>query len=321
MFPSTTSAHTTTIHTGLPPAQSGVYEWHQYNEQLDRIITPLMFAYPRDKYRDSLLNEGLKTGDVFPARTIYRDLARAGVKSHVIIPRDIAKSAPTRALSDGATIIPYKTLPEALVNLAQLLRLRKQPSYYFVYFSNIDTICHDYGPGSAQVDAEIDAFLALMERVLLPAARNTNALLLVTADHGQVEVDPQTTLYLNHAVPNFKRFVAVNRMGELLVPAGSPRDFFLHIRSELLDEAQNAIQKAVSGKAITVKSQALIDAGFFGPQPSDAFKKRVGNLVVLPFKGESVYYYEREVFENRFYGHHGGMTREEMEIPLLACML
>jgi hypothetical protein len=321
MFPSTTSAHTTAIHTGLPPAQSGVYEWHQYNEHLDRIITPLMFAYPRDKVRDTLVNDGLKTSDVFPSRTIYQNLGRAGVKSHVFITRELAKSAPTRALSEGASILPYKTFPEMLVNLADQLRRRTHPTYYFVYYANVDTVCHDYGPGSPQVDAEIDTFFMMMERTLLPAARNTNALLLITADHGQVEVDPKTTMYLNHTVPGFKRFIAVNRLGEWLAPAGSPRDFFLHIRPELLDEAQQAFASAMSGKGMVIKTSELIDAGFFGSQPSETFMKRVGNLVMLPFKGESAYYYERDFFENRFHGHHGGLTREEMEIPLLACML
>jgi hypothetical protein len=55
--------------------------------------------------------------------------------------------------------------------------------------------------------------------------------------------------------------------------------------------------------------------------PSERFLARVGNLVVLPFKGESCHYYERDRFENRYHGHHGGLTREEMEIPLLACEL
>ncbi len=321
MFPSTTSAHTTAIHTGLPPAQSGVYEWHQYCDQLDRIITPLMFAYPRDKVRDTLVNEGLKAADVFPARTIYQHLARAGVKSHVFITRDLSRSVPTRALCDGASILPYKTFPEALVNLAQQLRRRVHPTYYFFYFSNIDTVCHDYGPASPQVDAEIDAFFTALERVLMPAARDSKALLLITADHGQVEIDPKATLYLNHIVPGFKRYIAVNRLGEWLVPAGSPRDFFIHIQPHLLDEAQQAFERALSGKGLVLKTQALIDAGFFGPQPNETFMKRVGNLVVLPFKGESAYYYERDFFENRFHGHHGGLTREEMEIPLLACVL
>jgi hypothetical protein len=34
-----------------------------------------------------------------------------------------------------------------------------------------------------------------------------------------------------------------------------------------------------------------------------------------------VYYYERDRFEKRYWGHHGGLTREEMEIPLMIAEL
>jgi hypothetical protein len=65
----------------------------------------------------------------------------------------------------------------------------------------------------------------------------------------------------------------------------------------------------------------LAAEGFFGPSLSERFLARVGNLVVLPFAGESVYYYERDRFESRYWGHHGGLTREEMEIPLMIAEL
>lgn len=304
MFPSTTSAHTTTIHTGQPPAQSGVYEWHQYNEQLDRIITPLMFAYPRDKTRDTLLGEGLKMSDVFPSRTIYRDLARAGVKSHVFIMRDLAKSAPTRALSDGATIIPYKTFPEALVNLALLLRLRRQPAYYFVYFSNIDTVCHDYGPGSAQVDAEIDAFFTMLERTLLPAARDTGALLLVTADHGQVEVG-------DRVVPLQRDLVK-----HLSMQSGEGRFRWLHARSGRVSQVLAAAE-AHADVAWVVTREEVVDGGWFGPKVSDDAIRRLGD-VALVARADVSFYDALDTGPFSLVGRHGSLTAAEMRVPLIA---
>ncbi|MEZ4734006.1 MAG: alkaline phosphatase family protein [Caldilineaceae bacterium] len=44
-FPSTTAAHVTCIHSGLPPAQSGVFEWEYYEPAADTTITPLLFSY------------------------------------------------------------------------------------------------------------------------------------------------------------------------------------------------------------------------------------------------------------------------------------
>ena len=62
----------------------------------------------------------------------------------------------------------------------------------------------------------------------------------------------------------------------------------------------------------------LIEAGLFGPLPlSQRFLDRVGNLVVLPFAGESVWWYEKDKFEMKKHGAHGGLTPAEVEIPLL----
>jgi hypothetical protein len=57
---------------------------------------------------------------------------------------------------------------------------------------------------------------------------------------------------------------------------------------------------------------------FFGPtQPSREFLARVGNVVILPYQNETVWWFEEGKFDMHFKGHHGGLTPEEMEIPLL----
>ena len=56
-----------------------------------------------------------------------------------------------------------------------------------------------------------------------------------------------------------------------------------------------------------VPTTELVEQGFFGADaPSTAFWSRVGNLVILPAAGETVWWYDEGHFEMKFRGHHGG---------------
>ena len=107
----------------------------------------------------------------------------------------------------------------------------------------------------------------------------------------------------------------------MLVPGGSCRDLFLYIKDEMLDEAQQLLAKGLKSKADVIKTDDLIAQGYFGPEISSSFRGRVGNLVVLAYRYESVWWYEKDKFEQKYYGHHGGLTPQEMEIPLLGLEL
>jgi len=318
-FPSTTAAHVTTIHTGQPVGQSGVYEWFYYEPQLDRIIAPLLFSYAGDSERDTL--KGIVKGaKLYPNQTLYQELNKQGVHTHVFGVRDYTPSTYSNVVTKGAKLHSFKTLPEALVNLGLLLDSSKAPAYINFYFENIDSTCHKYGPTSLQTEAEIEAYLLIMDYFftrVFPSKKKV--LFLMTADHGVSEVDPKTTIFLNKEklFKGVERFFKTNRNGESLVPAGSARDMFLYVRDELLDEAQEFLAKRLEGKAEVVKSTWLMENGYFGAEISPRFRARAGNLVILPYRYESVWWYEKDKFEQRFYGHHGGLTPQEMEIPLI----
>src|SRR5262249_24628175 len=47
-FPSTTTAHVTTLCSGDPVGVSGFYEWFQYHEIVDGLVGPLLYARPGD---------------------------------------------------------------------------------------------------------------------------------------------------------------------------------------------------------------------------------------------------------------------------------
>jgi predicted AlkP superfamily pyrophosphatase or phosphodiesterase len=318
-FPSTTAAHVTTIHTGLPVGTSGVYEWYYYEPLVDQIIAPLLFSHSGTKERDSLKSTRIKPSAIYPQGIFYPALKKLGVKPYVFGIRDYTPSTYANVVMKGAKQKSFKTLSEAFVNLGILLEEAKKPVFAHLYFDKIDALCHEYGPSAPQTEAEIETFLLMMEHYFDRIFKGRKRVLfLMTADHGVSEVDPETTIYLNiHPhFAGFERFIRANRDGQLLVPAGSARDLFLYLREESLDEAQAFLSRRLEGKADVVKTELLISEGYFGPEISPRFRERVGNLVVLPYRYESVWWYEKDRFEQGFYGHHGGLTPQEMETIL-----
>jgi hypothetical protein len=115
----------------------------------------------------------------------------------------------------------------------------------------------------------------------------------------------------------YEKFLQRTRAGQFKIPAGSPRDYFLYVKPDRLDDAREFFAQRFQGTADVRKVSEMIDEGYFGPRISDEFLARVGNLVILPYKNESVWWYEKDKFEQRYFGHHGGLSKEEMEIPLL----
>jgi len=63
---------------------------------------------------------------------------------------------------------------------------------------------------------------------------------------------------------------------------------------------------------------ALLADGLFGSNITEALTSRLANLVVLPAPGEAAYWLEPGRFEQPFHGQHGGLTDNEMAIPLVS---
>jgi len=318
-FPSTTAAHLTTIHTGWNVGQSGVHEWIYYEPQVDAIIAPLLYSYAGAWERDLLKPTGIHPSLLYPRGLFYPELKKMGVNPYVFGLRDFTPSTYSKVVMAGAELRGFKTLSEALINLGLLLEEQTQPAYVYLYFDGIDMISHQYGPNAPQTEAEIETFLLMMEYYFERLFKGKKRILfLMTADHGQVEVDPKTTIFLNTnpQFMGFERFLKMNLKGQLLVPAGSPRDMFLYIKDDLLEEAQSFLLPKLGGKADIVRTETLIEGGYFGPEVTVRFRERAGNLVILPYRYESVWWYEKGRFEQRFYGHHGGLTPQEMETVL-----
>jgi len=320
-FPSTTTVHMTTVHTGLPVSEHGLYEWFVLEPGLERLIAPLPFVFAGDAHEP--LPNGFGADRIYPPTTLYELLARSGVASAVAGPVGVAVSPTSAALVRGSTKqIGFDDVGEGLAALARTLTELPAPAYGFVYIDLLDTLLHKVGPLSPAdtgVDAEVTRVLDAIERRLLenlPAG----TLVLLTADHGMTPVSPPRTIYLNQG-PRAAEITAHLRTepsGHPLAPAGSCRDLFLHALPGHAEELAGLLAGELGERAEVRRAVELIEAGLFGPSPSQRLLARLGDVVVLPMLGEAVYWHTPGRFVQTLWGQHGGLTPQEMEIPLLA---
>jgi hypothetical protein len=318
-FPSTTTAHITTLHTGVALGEHGLYEWNVYEPSLDALITPLLFCFAGDGARDSLLRAGVDPGFLrSSAPTLYERLAQADVACHLFAPATFAPSTYDSVLARGAEIHPIATLPAGLTALGATLRAAPGRVYAYVYWDEVDAIGHEYGPSSRQFAAAAERCLDALDGGLRALPEGT--VVLLAADHGQVDVDPATTVYVNEAWPQIVDLLARGRRGRLLVPAGSARDLFLHCRPDAVDEVVDGLVRLVGERATVHRVADLVAGGWLGTV-GERLRARLADVCVLPAPGETVWWRERHRFDMRFRGHHGGLAEDEARTQVAALVV
>lgn len=322
IFPSTTSAAVPVMNTGMEPVETELIEWRQYNNKVDDIIMPIKFKHGYNRKIDLKGTFGLEPTDIYPTNNVYHKLNNQGVKSTTFMGDSYADSEFNKALMDGAEMLPYFTLDEALYGLSEkLINTTEGKHFMHLYVNYIDDIAHKYGAGSPELDIQIDNVLRLIDELILQRTegKSGKTLLLITADHGHDVFDPNETIYINKVIPDFEKYLRRNSRNEPILPSGSAKDVFLHINPELLDEAKMKLEEVLNGFGEVYLSKDLLEQGFFGTtQPSEEFKNVIGDLILLPYAGQSIWWYQGEKYLKTSKGQHGGLSRYEMEIPLFA---
>jgi hypothetical protein len=324
VFPSQTTNALTTMNTGLTPQEHGLFEYYIYLKEVDSIVNTLRFEPIGYKKRNELIEKGYSPNILFKGKTIQKSLKDAGVKSFTHIYASYAYSRYSTVLFANSTVIPSLKSSYLIVTLKKKLEQEKGPAYFFVHLSNLDTISHEYGQNSYEYNAELSAISYLLNKELIQRidskiARQT--LLLMASDHGGINIIPEDTTYLNgftDVLCNLKQ----GKTGKTILPTGGARDVFLHVKEEKLAETQKLLTKKIGNKAKIVEIKDALNKGLFGQgEVTREFIERAGNLLILPYRNETVWF---EHFTNMKYnpiGQHGGLNEEEMLVPLIVTKL
>jgi hypothetical protein len=272
-------------------------------------VTPLWFAFAGDE-PGTLSGTGLTVHDLFPRETLYRRLLP--LPSHIALPAGIAGSEASRVLLAPGSVHAFDDNRAGLDGLAAALA-GEERAYGTIYFPDADALMHMVGPDDANVATLMEETLDAIAATRWPEG----TLVLLTADHGMEAITPERTAYVNLVWPELSQHLETGADGKPLAPAGSCRDLFLHVLPERLDDVVAELGRRLDGVAEVRPVRELLAEGLFGANVGEALTRRLANLVVLPAPGEAAYWFEPGRFEQRFYGQHGGLTANEMEIPLV----
>ncbi|MEM8948636.1 MAG: alkaline phosphatase family protein [Pseudomonadota bacterium] len=312
LFPSTTSASVSTLNLGSLPAAHGVFEWNLYIPSIGETIQTLPFS-TLGKTAVSCTTMGYDA-DLLVARqeTTHQRLARQGVRSIQLAHRNHAFSPYNKIVSAGAEVIPHGTLPEALIQLQDLMADPPEKALINLYWAGLDSAAHALGPRSAVHEAETRSFWLTMD-AFLGEIRSPDTMLLITADHGQVKGKADQTLYINEIYPELEDCLLRSPSGQIILPNGSPRDMFLHIEPDRREHVLGLLRDGLSDVAMVIAVDEPIDLGLFGARSiGPQNRQRLGDVLLLPYGGHFVWWRKDGILENRFNGHHGGLVAEEL---------
>jgi hypothetical protein len=286
VVPSTTAAALTSITTGVTPSRHGLTG---YRIRFDDTVLNVIRWQRADGRRGP---EPLVTQRVEPF---------AGRPVPVVSKSSFRRTDFTAAHLRGG---PYRGWPTTavLVEHVRALAHAGEPLVY-AYYPGLDEVGHEFGIEGREFAAEVAATDELVGALLdvLP----DGAALVVTADHGQVQVGPAG-------------WRGLGDLDDLVATyAGEGRFRHLHARRGAATGLVAAARALTGDDAWVFTRDELLDGGWLGPDPRGPARRGVGDVVIAA-RGPVGFVDPTYPREADLVATHGSVTAAEMVVPLLA---
>ncbi len=291
-FPSTTPVSLVSLGTGVPPGQHGQLGFFLVVPGTGRVLDPLTWRDDPDPGRWQ------------PVPTVFSRAAAAGVRVGVASRPEYAGSGLTVAAYRGARYRPARTGDELVTQI--LAGLAEAPALSYGYHPSVDQAGHQHGVDSPEWRDAVTKIDTVLARLVegLPG----DAALLVTADHGQLNV------------PADRRFDVGSdarlSSGVRLV-AGEPRVRYVHTRPGAVADVLAAWREVLGPAATVLTRDEAVATGWYGSVLPEHLL-RIGDVVAVCHDRYAILASGREPETiARLVGFHGSVTPEEMTVPLI----
>ena len=284
--PSTTATALTSITTGLAPGEHGVVG---YRVAVDHeVLNVLRWNTPAGDARKTIDPRAFQPAEPFCHQ-----------RPCIVTKAEFVTTGFSSAHLAGVRFNGYRTTSSLLVEIHWALRAGEP--FVYAYYDGVDKVSHEYGLGE-HFDAEYRAVDHLVAEILdgLPPG----AALVITADHGQVEVGDRI-VQLDADVAAHVSF-----------QSGEGRFRWLHARPGRVEALAEAARARHGDTAWVRTRDQTIDEGWWGPAVTDAARGRLGDVALVAREPVS-YHDAADSGPYELIGRHGSLTAAEMYVPLL----
>ncbi len=285
VFPSTTTNATTSIQTNSYPMEHGWFGWSLYFEELKRAVDIFEDV---DSYTGEAIPRGFARRRL-PTTAFYRRTS-GEYTVNVIVPLFWQEEENRYVWTDTDELF------------SQLKRVcaKEGKQFVYAYCTQPDAVMHRFGVTSAEARETIGALERSVEQF---ACEKKETLLIVTADHGQVDIDGSYDLYLDEDLLSLLawRPYLEARATAFKVKEGRERAF----ETRFLEKY---------GKDFSLFStEQLICENYFGGNMRGEHARLLGDYIAVGTAGKMMNLTPRS---HPFKGHHTSLTAE-MLVPLI----
>ena len=286
VFPSTTTNATTTYLTNKYPMEHGWFGWSLYFEELKRAVD----IFPE---RDSFTGEQLERGiveKILPVEPFYK-YANSDYTVSAVVPAYWNSECEHRYV--------WNSLDEIFTNIERLCK-NEGRQFIYVYCDQPDGAMHRFGVTSNEAKEIIERLNGSVEELY---SKLCDTLFIVTADHGQIDIDGYIEIYADTEITSlleWPHFLEA-RAAAFKVKEGCRKRFV------------GLFNKKYGEDFELFKVEDLIKDNYFGGNIVNGNARLLGDYIAI---GKTNKVMKLTPFSHDYKGHHTSLTAE-MEVPLI----
>jgi predicted AlkP superfamily pyrophosphatase or phosphodiesterase len=293
-FPSTTATSISSFATGLSAGQHGMVGYQVFDRETQKplnLLTGLGGDYPPRSWQSQ--------------PTVSEAAVAAGVPIFVVGPAEYEGSGFSQATMPGAVYVGAKSFDER-VSATQKLLHNYPLALIYLYFPELDQRAHAFGSKSVEWLEKLEDLDAAVKQ--LSGGIPKDAGLLLTADHGIIDVRHDRQIYLDDYQELLPGLVSVG---------GDPRVLFVYFDSQPSENDLESLQLALGSRVIVAQKNDIIDAGWYG-NVQEHVAARMPDVFLIA-NGETALYHRAFAKSKsmQMIGQHGALSQEELTVPLL----